>query len=126
MELSAKAVIVVDADLRSITPLWIRNLGEPLFDEYHFVSPLYVRHKYDGMITNNVAYPLTRALYGRRVRQPIGGDYGFSGELARIYAEGDAWDDSVGDVWDRYMDDHHGLEESNGRHPVVYGKTENS
>lgn len=103
VELSAKAVIVVDADLRSITPLWIRNLGEPLFDEYHFVSPLYVRHKYDGMITNNVAYPLTRALYGRRVRQPIGGDYGFSGELARVYAEEDAWDDSVGefgiDIW---------------------------
>ncbi len=103
VELSAKAVIVVDADLKSITPLWIRNLAEPLFDEYHFVSPLYVRHKYDGMITNNVAYPLTRALYGRRVRQPIGGDYGFSGELARIYAEEEAWDDAVGefgiDIW---------------------------
>ena len=78
------------------------------------------------MITNNVAYPLTRASYGRRVRQPIGGDYGFSGELARIYAEEDAWDDSVGAVWDRYMDDYHGLEESNGSHPVVYGETENS
>ncbi len=103
VELAAKAVIVVDADLRSITPLWIRNLGEPLFEEYHFVSPLYVRHKYDGMITNNVAYPLTRALYGRRVRQPIGGDYGFSGELARTYAEADAWDEAVGnfgiDIW---------------------------
>ena len=32
VELAAKAVIVVDADLRSITPLWIRNLGEPLFE----------------------------------------------------------------------------------------------
>ena len=62
VELAAKAVIVVDADLRSITPLWIRNLGEPLFEEYHFVSPLYVRHKYDDMITNNVAYPFTLSL----------------------------------------------------------------
>jgi glycosyltransferase involved in cell wall biosynthesis len=103
VDLSAKAVIVLDADLKSVTPLWIRNLGEPLFDEYHFVSPLYVRHKYDGTITNNLAYPLTRALYGRRVRQPIGGDYGFSGELARIYAEADGWCDSAGefgiDIW---------------------------
>jgi glycosyltransferase involved in cell wall biosynthesis len=103
VELSAKAVMVLDADLKSITPLWIRNLGEPLFDEYHFVSPLYVRHKYDGTITNNLAYPLTRALYGRRVRQPIGGDYGFSGELARVYAKPDVWDDAIAefgiDIW---------------------------
>lgn len=103
VDLSAKAVIVVDADLKSMTPLWIRNLGEPLFDDYHFVSPLYVRHKYDGTITNNIAYPLTRALYGRRVRQPIGGDYGISGELARIYATEDFWDEAIAefgiDIW---------------------------
>jgi hypothetical protein len=87
----------VDADLKSITPLWIRNLGEPLFDKYQFVAPLYVRHKYDGAITNNVVYPLTRALYGRRVRQPIGGDYGVSGDLVKIFAESDAWDEAIGD-----------------------------
>lgn len=103
VELSAKAVIVVDADLKSITPLWIRNLGEPLFEEYEFVAPLYVRHKYDGPITNNIAYPITRALYGRRVRQPIGGDYGFSGQLAKTFMESDVWDESVAsygiDIW---------------------------
>lgn len=103
VELSAKAVIVVDADLKSITPLWIRNLGEPLFEQYEFVAPLYVRHKYDGPITNNIAYPLTRALYGRRVRQPIGGDYGFSGQLAKTFMESDVWDESVAcygiDIW---------------------------
>jgi glucosylglycerate synthase len=102
-ELDARAVIVVDADLKSITPLWIRNLGEPLLEQYEFVAPLYVRHKYDGTITNILAYPLTRALYGRRVRQPIGGDYGFSGNLARIFAEWDVWDESVSefgiDIW---------------------------
>jgi hypothetical protein len=103
VDLSAKAVIVVDADLKSITPQWIRNLGEPLFEDFHFVCPLYVRHKYDGTITNNIAYPLTRGLYGRRIRQPIGGDFGFSGELARIYMESKAWTDAVAnfgiDIW---------------------------
>jgi glycosyltransferase involved in cell wall biosynthesis len=102
-DLQAKAVMVVDADLQSITPLWVRNLAEPIFDKYDFVSPLYVRHKYDGAMTNNVAYPLTRALYGRRVRQPIGGDVGFSGEMARAYCELDVWDDGVAgfgiDIW---------------------------
>ena len=103
VELDAKAVVVVDADLKSITPEWIRNLGQPLFEDFSFAAPLYVRHKYDGTITNNIAYPLTRALYGRRVRQPIGGDFGFSGELARIYMDSEAWTGEVTnfgiDIW---------------------------
>ncbi len=103
VELSAKAVVAVDADLKSITPQWIRNLGEPLFEDYEYVAPLYVRHKNDGAINNSIAYPITRALYGRRVRQPVGGDFGFSGELARVFAEGEAWTDSASnygvDIW---------------------------
>lgn len=97
VELEAKAIVVVDADLKSITPEWIKHLAEPLFSDFSYVAPLYVRHKYDGTITNGIAYPLSRALYGRRVRQPIGGDFGFSGDLARAYLESDFWDDSVGD-----------------------------
>lgn len=105
VELEAKAVIVLDADLQSITPQWIRNLGDPLFDEHKFdyVTPLYVRHKYDGALTNSIVYPLTRCLYGRRIRQPIGGDFAFSGELAKVYASEDNWTDAVSefgiDVW---------------------------
>ncbi len=103
LELEAKAVVVVDADLKSITPQWIRHLGEPLFNDFSYVAPLYVRHKYDGTITNGIAYPLSRALYGRRVRQPIGGDFGFSGDLARVYLENGAWDEATAnfgiDIW---------------------------
>jgi len=103
LELEAQAVVVVDADLKSITPQWIRHLGEPLLNDFAYVAPLYVRHKYDGTITNGIAYPLSRALYGRRVRQPIGGDFGFRGELARIYLENEAWDEATAnfgiDIW---------------------------
>ncbi|MCF8034482.1 MAG: glycosyltransferase family 2 protein [Desulfarculaceae bacterium] len=103
VELGAEAVVVVDADLKSITPQWIRHLGEPLFNDFGYVAPLYVRHKYDGTITNAIAYPFTRALYGRRVRQPIGGDFGFSGELARIYLASPTWTEAVSqfgiDIW---------------------------
>ena len=72
--------------------------GEPLFEDYHFVAPLYVRHKYDSPFTSNFVYPLTRSLYGRRVRQPIGGDVGFSGDMAKTFMESDYWDDAVGGV----------------------------
>ncbi|MGD9158746.1 MAG: glycosyltransferase [Desulfobacteraceae bacterium] len=103
IELQAKAIVVVDADLKSITPEWIKHLGEPLFNGFSYIAPLYIRHKYDGTITNGIAYPLSRALYGRRVRQPIGGDFGFSGKLAKAYLESDVWDDATAnfgiDIW---------------------------
>jgi hypothetical protein len=101
--LEAKACVVVDADLKSITPQWIKSLCEPVLHGFGFVTPLYIRHKLDGALTNNVAYPLIRSLYGRRVRQPIGGDFGFSGELARTFLEFGFWTERTAqfgiDVW---------------------------
>lgn len=102
--LEAKACAVVDSDLRSITPEWIELLLKPVLnDGFDYVSPLYHRHKYDGTITNNIVYPITRALYGKRVRQPIGGDFGFSGELARFFLSKDVWESDVArfgiDIW---------------------------
>lgn len=103
VELNAKAVIVVDADLKSITPQWIRYLGEPLMGRFDYVTPIYVRHKYDGTITNHIAYPLLRTLFGLRVRQPIGGDFGFSGKLARAFLSEKLWNDKISnfgiDIW---------------------------
>lgn len=102
--LKAKACIVVDSDLRSITPEWVELLIKPVLSrDFDFVAPLYHRHKYDGTITNSIIYPMTRALYGRQVRQPIGGDFGFSGELAAYYLSKDVWDTDVAkygiDIW---------------------------
>ncbi len=103
VELGAKSIVVVDADLETITPSWIRYLGEPVLDGMDYVSPIYVRHKYDGTITNHIAYPLVRSLFGLRVRQPIGGDFGFSGKLARAWLSEHTWSDNVGrfgiDIW---------------------------
>jgi glycosyltransferase involved in cell wall biosynthesis len=103
-ELNVKACAVVDSDLRSITPEWVELLIKPLLEGgFNYVAPLYHRHKYDGTITNSIIYPLTRALYGKRIRQPIGGDFGFSGQLAQFYLTKDVWDTDVArygiDIW---------------------------
>jgi glycosyltransferase involved in cell wall biosynthesis len=100
----AKACAVVDSDLRSITPAWMELLLGPVLQEgFDFVAPLYLRHKYDGTITNSIVYPLTRALYGKEVRQPIGGDFGFSGRLAAHYLKQAVWESNVArfgiDIW---------------------------
>jgi len=102
--LNVKLCIVVDSDLRSITPEWMKFLGYPIIeDRFDFVTPHYLRYKYDGTITNSIAYPLTRALYGSRIRQPIGGDFGFSGSLAKVYSERDVWETDIArfgiDIW---------------------------
>ncbi len=94
--LDARACAVVDSDLRSITPEWIaRLLGPVVAARADYVAPLYARHKHDGTITNSIAYPLTRALYGQRIRQPIGGEFGFHSDLARAYLAQPVWDGDV-------------------------------
>jgi glycosyltransferase involved in cell wall biosynthesis len=80
--LGARAMGIVDGDLLSITPDWIKELIQPiLFGRTDLVVPFYVRDKFDGVITNNLAYPFTRAFYGVDVRQPIGGEFGLSQRL---------------------------------------------
>jgi len=102
--LNVKACAVLDSDLRSITPEWVELLLKPVIEsDFDYVAPLYHRHKYDGTITNSIVYPLTRALYGKRIRQPIGGDFGFSGRLAKFYLTKDVWETDVArfgiDIW---------------------------
>src|SRR3989442_787055 len=95
-QLGARAACVVDSDLRSITPDWIERLLRPAIDgRAEYVTPLYIRHKHDGTITNNVIYPVVRALYGKRVRQPIGGDFGFSAGMVRRWLAEDVWQTDV-------------------------------
>ena len=102
--LEVQALVVVDSDLRSIVPEWIELLAGPILKGgYDYTAPLYSRYKYDGTITNTVTYPLTRALYGHRIRQPIGGDFGVSGDLVRHYLELDDWTEEISkfgiDIW---------------------------
>jgi len=102
--LNAKAGCMLDSDLRSIFPEWIELLIAPVVIKgFGFVAPYYSRHKYDGTITNMIACPLTWALYGRRVRQPIGGDFGFSRELIKSLLSKEVWGTDIArfgiDIW---------------------------
>jgi len=102
--LQAKACAVFDSDLRSITPAWVPALIQPVIDQgYDFVSPYYFRHKWDATITNNIARTLTQSLYGKQIRQPIGGDFGFSARLCDWFTHADVWDTDVArfgiDIW---------------------------
>ncbi len=102
--LKPKAIALFDSDLASITPRWVKNILDPVINGYDFVAPDYIRYKFDATITNSIAYNLTRALFGCRIRQPIGGDFGVSLRLARhCLDEDDVWETDIArfgiDIW---------------------------
>ena len=90
--LRAKACAVVSPDLESISPEWIECLVRPVYREkFDLVTPIYHRHKYDGLLVKNIIAPVIRAVYGVKVREPVGGELGFSGRLACHYLEQEVW-----------------------------------
>ena len=90
--LKVRSVALVDSDLRSITPEWMQLLIAPTMAGTGFVAPYYNRRKYDGTITNFLCYPVTTSLFGKDIRQPIGGDFGFSIELVDDLLYSPMWD----------------------------------
>ncbi len=102
-QLDPKALIIIEADIKNISPVWIRNLGAPILKGAGFVCPLYVRHKYEATLTSSIIYPLLRCLYGRRVRQANAGDCGISPKLLDTYINPPFWSEAVEsfgvDVW---------------------------
>jgi glucosylglycerate synthase len=91
--LGARACAVVDAGLQTVEPGWIERLVVPvLTDGFDYVSPYYVRHVGEGVITKGIVYPMFRALYGVRLRQPAASEFGCSGRLVAHYLEQDFWD----------------------------------
>lgn len=90
--LEAKGCAILEPDLRSTAPEWTDALLRPLVDQQcDLVAPEYLRHKFEGLIGKAVIYPLTRALYGKRIRHPMGGDCGYSAKLIAHYLTQDSW-----------------------------------
>ncbi len=102
-DLEAQAVLVLEADITNMTPLWVRLFLEPIFRGAAYVTPLYMRHKYESTLTFTIVYPMLRCLYGRRVRQPDAGDCAFRGDMAAQFLKASAWTEAVEnkgiDVW---------------------------
>lgn len=91
--LGAHIIMITDADSRSITAEWTNQLISPVYyQNYGFVAPLYLRDKHDVTITNNIIYPMTTALYGVRIRQPMGGDFAFSNGFLQLLNQDFYWD----------------------------------
>jgi hypothetical protein len=75
------AMVVLDADLRSIRPDWAALLAAPILDHHDLAAPRYARHRFDDPITDHLCYPLIYSLLETDLRQPVGGEYALSPRL---------------------------------------------
>jgi hypothetical protein len=103
-DLGARACVVLDAGVRTIEPGWIEALARPVLDDAcDLVSPHYVRHPFEGTITKGIMYPVIRALFGVRLRQPAAAEFACSAAVIGHLLEEDLWErDGVQtgvDVW---------------------------
>jgi hypothetical protein len=101
---NAKACLVLEADLYSLTPEWIPKMAGPILSsEFDLAVPTYARPLVEGAVNDILAYPLTRLLYSADVRAPMAGDFAVSGDLATKLYHRDVWETDVArhgiDIW---------------------------
>ncbi len=80
--LGARGCVVVGSDPLLLSSRVLRWMFQPVLEQdFDLVTPCYARQRFQGLLTSAVVAPVTRALYGRRIRFPIGADFAFSARL---------------------------------------------
>jgi hypothetical protein len=90
--LRAKACAVISPESTQITADWLASLLRPVYAEtFDLVLPTYRRHRFDGILLTNLLYPMTRALYGSKIREPYASEFAFSGRLGSQFLAQNPW-----------------------------------
>jgi len=94
--LRARACVVMSPESPNIEPQWLSKLLSPIYREgFDLVTPTYSRHKFEGLLITNLLYPMTRALYGLRIREAYSPEFGFSGLLGSQFLAQNVWHDGT-------------------------------
>ncbi|MGC2400797.1 MAG: hypothetical protein WA510_13480, partial [Acidobacteriaceae bacterium] len=81
-ELGVSACAVIGSDLAALANNSLVSLMAPVLEKRcELAMPLYAMGKFDGLLNSSILAPLTRALYGRRVRFPLAPDFCLSGDM---------------------------------------------
>jgi hypothetical protein len=102
--LSAPACGLLEALPRPEDPGWLRKLIDPVLSgTFDLVAPAYARGRFDGVMITGIVYPLTRGLFGHRLRQPLGPEIVLSARLAELVLHDPSWPreplHAGGDLW---------------------------
>jgi len=100
----ARACLVLDAFATAVEPDWIARLSDPIRDQdVDFIVPSYSRHPFEGALVHGAVYPMFRALYGARLRSPMGSEFACSPRLIEAVLSDPIWESESGqagiDLW---------------------------
>jgi glucosylglycerate synthase len=80
--LTARVCVVIGSSIETLTPQWIQGLAQPVLEDgMDLVTPCYAPRKFEGLLNSGILYPLTRALFGKQLQNPLGPDFGLSARL---------------------------------------------
>jgi hypothetical protein len=95
--LRVKGCAIVAPESSEIQPDWMSRLLRPIYREhFDFVAPVYCRQRFDGMLVTNLMYPMTRAVYGKPIREPRPGEFAFSDRLVSELIGHELWTQDAG------------------------------
>src|SRR6202040_2438510 len=81
-ELGVSACAVIGLDLAALHTNFLGPMMAPVLEKRcELAMPLYALGKFDGLLNSSILAPLTRALYGRRVRFPLAPDFCLSAKM---------------------------------------------
>jgi glucosylglycerate synthase len=81
-ELGVSACAVIGFDLAALQTNFLGPMLAPVFEKRcDLAMPLYALGKFEGLLNSSILAPLTRALYGKRVRFPLAPDFCLSAEM---------------------------------------------
>lgn len=84
---SSDLLLIKEKDgTKGLSPEWVRLLIDPIKKEgVDLVLPRYNRHYFDAKIAHLFVTPLISAIYGKRIAEPIAGEFGINHRLVPRY-----------------------------------------
>lgn len=87
--LAARACVILNPDLAAFTSDSVDALVRPLLDDsYDLAMPIYRARPLDALLNQAILAPVTRALYGKRVRSPLAQDFAVSAGFLPMLRQG--------------------------------------
>ena len=87
-KLQSRACCIIASKPESATPQRACRLARPLMEgNVDLVVPRYARRRFEGLLNNSIIAPVTRTLYGKRLSNPMGPDFGISRRLIQKVLE---------------------------------------
>src|ERR1700728_2564488 len=81
-DLGVSACAVIGFDLAAFETNFLGPMLAPVLEKRcELAMPLYAMGKFDGLLNSSILAPLTRALYGKRVRFPLAPDFCISAKM---------------------------------------------